>query len=118
MVKRMATLRTRKALAKGMVSQLLPVERYVCFNGEVFGRRLDAFVEAVCSGQSSFLELAQREEVARSITVRFLKPVPEIIGLDLRRYGPFEVNDLASVPVANADILVANGEAVMVYARD
>lgn len=118
MVERLATLRARKALAKGLVAQLLPEERYVCFNGDIFGRHLDAFVEAVSSGQSSFLELAHRREVSRNTTVRFLKPVIEIIGLDLRRYGPFKTDDLASVPAANADILVANGEAVIVYSRD
>jgi DNA replication factor GINS len=118
MVERLATLRTSKALAAGSVSLLLPEERYVCFEGGIFGRRLDAFVEAVSSGQSSFLELANRREVSRNNTVRFLKPVTEIIGLDLRRYGPFKADDLASVPAANAEILVANGEAVIVYSRE
>lgn len=33
------------------------------------------------------------------------------------RYGPFKANDLESVPAANADILVANGEALVIYAR-
>jgi len=116
-VRRLAALRAQKALARKS-SQLLAEERHVFLVREEFERRFDEFVEAVTSGQSAYLELAHRKELSRSVTVRFLKPVAELIGSDLRRYGPFKPNDLASVPAANANILVANGEALVVYTRD
>ena len=47
--------------------------------------------------------------VHRRVTVRFLKPVPSIIGSDMKSYGPFLVEDVASVPVENAKILVKQG---------
>ena len=117
-VRRLVTLRARKALAKASLAQLLPEERYVCSIEDNFERRLREFIEAVSSGQSSFLELAHRNEMGRNVTIRFIKPVTEVIGVDLRRYGPFRPSDLASVPAANADILIANGEALVVYTRD
>jgi DNA replication factor GINS len=43
------------------------------------------------------------------MTLRFLKPVPSIIGADMKSYGPFQVEDVASVPVENAKILVKQG---------
>jgi len=43
--------------------------------------------------------------------------VEEVIGFDLRRYGPFKSEDLAVIPSANADIFVANGEATIVHPR-
>ena len=117
-VRRLVALRAQKALARKSNSQLLSEERRVFLIREEFERHFDEFVEAVTSGQSAYLELAHRKELSRSVTVRFLKPVAELIGSDLRRYGPFKPNDLASVPAANADILVANGEALVVYTRD
>ena len=117
-VRRLITLRAHKALEKASVAHLLPEERYVCSIEDNFEHRLQEFIEAVSSGQSSFLELAQRNEMNRNTTIRFVRPVTEIIGVDLRRYGPFRPNDLASVPAANADILIANGEALVVYTRD
>jgi DNA replication factor GINS len=110
--------RTAKAAKRGTFIQLLPEERYVCSMEERFQRRLDAFVEAVSSGQPSFVEMAQRSESGRSVVVRFTKHVDELVGLDLRRYGPFDVDDVASIPAASAGILIAGGEAVEVYTRE
>lgn len=47
--------------------------------------------------------------VHKRVTLRFLKPVPSIIGSDMKSYGPFLVEDVASVPIANAKILVKQG---------
>ena len=117
-MRRLVSLRVRRALSHGSISQMLPEERYVGSIEEDFQRRLDSLAEAVSSGQSSFLEFAQRSEMRRNVTIRFVKPVMEVIGLDLRRYGPFKPNDLASIPAANAEVLLANGEAVLVHTRD
>lgn len=45
----------------------------------------------------------------KRITLRFLKSVPPIIGADMKSYGPFLVEDVASVPLENAKILVKQG---------
>lgn len=118
MIKRLATLRAHKALEQDSLSQLLPEERHVCSLEDSFEQRLGEFIDAVSSGQSSFIELAHRSEMNRNVVIRFIKPVSEVIGADLRRHGPFKPNDLASLPAANADILIANDEAVVVHTRD
>ncbi len=43
------------------------------------------------------------------MTLRFLKPVPSIIGSDMKSYGPFQIEDVASVPIENAKILIKQG---------
>lgn len=48
------------------------------------------------------------------VVVRFLKPVPSIIGVDMKSYGPFLVEDVASVPELNARILVKQSLAKLV----
>jgi DNA replication factor GINS len=46
---------------------------------------------------------------SRIAILRFLKDVPAIIGKDMKAYGPFKVEDVASVPVENAKILIRHG---------
>jgi len=118
MSKELLEVRAKKAFEQNSLSQLLPEERYVCFARAKFNRRFETFIEALSSGQPSFIELAQRNETLRNVTVRFTKHVDELVGLDLRHYGPFEAEDLASIPAANAGVLVAAGDAVEVFSRN
>ena len=45
----------------------------------------------------------------RRITVRLLADVPAIVGADMKTYGPFRNEDVASLPVENAKILARQG---------
>jgi DNA replication factor GINS len=45
----------------------------------------------------------------RRVVLRFLKDVPAIIGADMKTYGPFKSEDVASLPVENTKILKKNG---------
>ncbi len=118
MTRELFNRRVEKASRGNAYLQLLPEERYVCSTRQRFQKRFDAFIEALSTGQPSFIEFAHRRESARNTTVRFTKRINELIGTDLRRYGPFEVDDLASIPASNADILIAGGDAVEVYSRE
>jgi DNA replication factor GINS len=118
MVSQLLKLRTRKAMQQNALIQLLPEERYVCSAEQKFQKRFQTMVEAVSGGQPSFVEFAHQTESQRNVTVRFTKHVNELVGLDMRRYGPFEVDDVASIPAASADILIAGGDALEVHTRD
>jgi DNA replication factor GINS len=41
--------------------------------------------------------------------VRFLKAIPAIIGIDMKTYGPFNPEDVASIPEENAENLIRRG---------
>ena len=43
--------------------------------------------------------------------VRFLHPVPKFIGKELESYGPFEEEDMATLPSDIADLLIGKGRA-------
>ncbi|MGA3191581.1 MAG: hypothetical protein ABSD73_03595 [Candidatus Bathyarchaeia archaeon] len=45
----------------------------------------------------------------RRAILRFLKDVPAIIGADMKTYGPFKTEDVASLPVENTKILRKQG---------
>ena len=47
-----------------------------------------------------------KEKEVINVTVRFLKPVPKFMGKDLETFGPFEKDDVASLPKKIANILV------------
>ncbi|MDA4136430.1 MAG: hypothetical protein OK449_05475 [Thaumarchaeota archaeon] len=91
---------------------LLPEERYIDDMLRQLAKKEERFLKAVVDGQSSFFTLVQRRETQRMTTVRISKRVGEIIGADLKRYGPFEVNDVARIPMGNAQVMVAGKQAV------
>jgi DNA replication initiation complex subunit (GINS family) len=50
----------------------------------------------------------------KRLTLRFTKPIPAIMGADMKSYGPFVAEDVASLPAVNAKMLVKQGLAVMI----
>ena len=49
-----------------------------------------------------------------STVLRFLKPVPAFVAEDLRTYGPFQPDDVVTVPSLNAKGLISKGFALLV----
>jgi DNA replication factor GINS len=49
------------------------------------------------------------KKLHKKVVLRFIKNVPKVIGVDMNTYGPFMAEDVASVPVENAKILVKQG---------
>jgi len=48
------------------------------------------------------------------VVVRFLKPLPAIMGVDMKAYGPFDPEDVANIPRQNAVNLIRRGIAKLV----
>jgi DNA replication initiation complex subunit (GINS family) len=63
------------------------------------------FAKNLLQGQAVKVEV-ETVVVHTRVTLRFIKEVPSIIGADMKTYGPFMVEDVASVPAENAKILV------------
>jgi len=43
------------------------------------------------------------------IVVRFLQPIPAIMGIDMKAYGPFQPEELGTIPAQNAENLIKRG---------
>jgi DNA replication initiation complex subunit (GINS family) len=97
---------------------LLPEELYLDEILSQVPKREDRLVRAVVDGQPSFFTLVQRREMQKMTTVRISKRVGEIMGADLKKYGPFEVNDVTRLPAGNARAMVASNQAVVVSTDD
>ena len=71
-----------------------------------FAEAYQSFAQSILYGHVSKLDVEKKRKRA---ALRFLKDVPAIIGADMETYGPFKVEDVASLPVENAKILVKQG---------
>jgi DNA replication initiation complex subunit (GINS family) len=60
--------------------------------------------------ESKTLEAPSRKR----LTLRFTKPIPAIMGADMKSYGPFVGEDVAALPAVNAKMLVKQGLAVLI----
>ncbi|MEM1563226.1 MAG: hypothetical protein QW161_00950 [Candidatus Bathyarchaeia archaeon] len=67
---------------------------------------LQDIIRCLLEGQYS---AASGVKEPKMMVLRFLKDVPAIIGKDMKAYGPFKVEDVASLPVENARILIKQG---------
>lgn len=48
----------------------------------------------------------ERKESSSRSMVRFTKGIPEFVGVDLKSYGPFEAEDVATLPKESAKVLM------------
>ncbi|MBN1801472.1 MAG: hypothetical protein JW891_08200 [Candidatus Lokiarchaeota archaeon] len=55
-----------------------------------------------------------KEEDYNYVLIRFLKKTPPIVGIDLLNYGPYEKEDVASLPYKNAKIFVDEKYAMLI----
>jgi DNA replication initiation complex subunit (GINS family) len=93
-------------------SELLTLEEAkLCESFAAFTDAYQKFAKALMQGQTA---KADAEVSHKRMTLRFTKTIPAIIGADMKTYGPFMVEDVASLPVENAKILVKQGLAVLV----
>ncbi|MDR2708059.1 MAG: hypothetical protein LBB87_04880 [Nitrososphaerota archaeon] len=90
---------------------LLAFEEAQIFESFVpFTEAYQKFAKSLLKGQTRH----SRQESRKRITLRFSKEIPQIMGVDMKPYGPFNVEDIASLPVQNAKIIVKQNLAVIV----
>jgi len=69
------------------------------------------FVYMILQGR---IRKAEKKPRDRLVVVRILQEIPEIIGVDMKTYGPFKPEDIASLPAENARTLIKQGAAIEV----
>ncbi|MCL1978522.1 MAG: hypothetical protein FWG55_10570 [Candidatus Bathyarchaeota archaeon] len=92
-------------------TELLAFEEAQIFESFVpFTEAYQKFAKSLLQGQTR----QSNQEPHKRVTLRFSKDIPQIMGADMKSYGPFIVEDIASLPVQNAKIFVKQGLAVIV----
>jgi hypothetical protein len=52
------------------------------------------------------------------LLIRFLEDHPQLVGVDLKTYGPFKPDDLAAIPAENARLIIRKNQAEPVELGD
>jgi DNA replication factor GINS len=115
--------------SKKLPSDLLTVEEAkMCESFVAFADAYQRFANDILQGQivkvavaavDSRVDLKIESKVEplvshKRVALRFVKSIPTIIGADMKTYGPFVAEDVASLPVENAKMLVKQGLAVSI----
>lgn len=112
MLRELTRSRYKKLLAKAtrgekVTDEFLTEEERKILNGVVpLAEAYRAFVSGLLKGQLTKLTF---KEIHGRAALRFLEDTPAVIGADMKPYGPFKVEDIASIPSENARILIKQG---------
>lgn len=106
---------TRKAMEGDKVpSDILAAQEEKLLAGVLpLAEAYHVFVKGLLQGHLLQVEVEREHE---NYVLRFLKGVPAIMGADMKPYGPFNAEDVASLPIENAKILLKQGLAEKVEA--
>ena len=55
--------------------------------------------------------LLKKDKEEKLETVKFMDDIPEFVGIDLKKYGPFKKEEKAKIPKENAELLKKTGKA-------
>src|SRR5207245_891111 len=99
-------------------SNLLDEERFILDSEDELRQRKDTILSATLNGRIKLLETVSQNHKSRSVVLRFLKPIDQIVGTDLHTYGPFDAEDVATIPFENARALISKKIAVKITWED
>ena len=127
MLKELLKVRYKKLVRTITQSQKLPFdlltveEAEMCKSFVAFSEAYQKFARNLMQGQtfkvaSTNLDTKVEPQIIsrKRVALRFIKNIPTIIGADMKTYGPYVAEDVASLPVENAKMLVKQGLAVSV----
>ena len=99
-------------------TNLLDEEKFILDTEEQKRERLEMILSATINGKSKFLESLSQNHKTKTVVLRFLKDVDEIVGADLEKYGPFQPEDIATLPYENAQALITKKVAAKIHWED
>jgi DNA replication factor GINS len=95
-------------------SKLTDEEKYILDGKRESNRRVDKVISAIVKGRPKVLESISATIRSKQIVVRFLKPIEAFVGIDMNKYGPYQQEDVASLPFENARSIIDGGGAIEV----
>ena len=99
-------------------TNLLDEEKFILDSEGQKRERTEMIYSATINGKSKFLESISQNHKTKTIVLRFLKDVEEIVGVDLEKYGPYQPEDIATLPYENAQALISKKVATKIHWED
>jgi len=109
--------RYKKFLEKTLARETVPKEALTEEEEKLYGEVLPlaeayhAFSKDILRGHLSNVEKDAKQTM---MVLRFVQEIPALVGSDMKTYGPFAPEDIATLPPENARILIKQGVAVEV----
>jgi DNA replication factor GINS len=98
-------------------SRLTDEEKYVLDGQQEAAGRLGEVVAATTKGRPKVLEAISARVREKRVVVRFVRAQEQFVGVDMTKYGPFQQEDVATLPLENARSFIEAGAAVQVHVR-
>jgi len=76
----------------------------------------ETLIKNLFEGKEAEAALKPKEDKLERILVRFTREMPAIVGTDMKSYGPFKAEDIATLPLQNAEALLRQGVAIRIEA--
>lgn len=120
MVKELIMLRHEKVLRKTITGEIVAKDALTGEEEELLGEvspsieSYQTLLKDILGGRSPRIEV---KEKPKTMILRFIQEIPAIVGADMKAYGPFKPEDIASLPIENARILIKQSVAVEVEAK-
>jgi len=120
MVTELVLLRHEKAIKKASVGETSPKEGLTREEEKLMAEvapsfeSFQALLKDILGGR---LPQVESKGKPKKQVLRFLKEIPAIIGADMKTYGPFKPEDVGSLPLENAKILIKQGVAIGVEVK-
>jgi DNA replication factor GINS len=89
-------------------SKMTDEEKFI-IDGEIQSKRKrKEIMTLIINGQPKILEKITDTIKQKKLLIMFIKPMEQFVGVDMYKYGPFKVEDVANLPFENALSLVNN----------
>jgi len=94
--------------------KLLNIEKFILTSEDETKEREEMILSGILNGKSKLLESIAQKTKMQLVSVRILKEVEQMIGSDSENYGPFKPEDIATIPLENAQTLIMENLAVKI----
>lgn len=89
-------------------SKMTDEEKFI-IDGEIQSKRKrKEIMTLITNGQPKILEKITDTIKQKKLLIMFIKPMEQFVGVDMYKYGPFKIEDVANLPFENALSLVNN----------
>ena len=95
-------------------NKLLNIEKFILTSEDETKEREEMILSGIINGKSKLLESVGQKTKMQLVSVRILKEVEQMIGSDSENYGPFKPEDIATIPLENAQTLIMENLAVKI----
>ena len=100
---------------RDLTSDQLTTEEEYSYNAlQLTWKHLQTVITDILRGRPPKIVSDLSMEKPKRLLIRFLQAIPAIVGPDMKTYGPFKEEDVAYLPIENAEVLIKRNIAIKV----